>query len=242
MAVIYLLENGVSLALVFIAGLWLFYRAQSADWTGRKRAGVTAAAFVVLSIRFLPTLVPATAPYLTFGLDRLGPWLQAESIRLTSGPDGGAMAAMISAGIVLFSIFSLFVPVIAATAYARIRRARREQALLQAALAGQTGSEEFLTLMKNLLDTRFEDVGFHLRYAELLYARGDHRQAAVEARLITIQDPYHFNANLLLANAYYALRLYDDCRKVCDEYLAVAGYCFEFQELRQLCAARDGVT
>ena len=29
--------------------------------------------------------------------------------------------------------------------------------------------------------------------------------AAVEARLITVQDPYHFNANLLLANAYCCL-------------------------------------
>ena len=89
-----------------------------------------------------------------------------------------------------------------------------------------------------MVDTRIEDVGFHLRYAELLYARGEHRHAAVEARLITVQDPYHFNANLLLANAYYALRLYTDCQQVCDDYLAATGYSFEFAELRQQCAAR----
>jgi hypothetical protein len=137
-----------------------------------------------------------------------------------------------------YLLFSFFIPVIAAAMYGRIRRAKREQALIKAALDGRTGSDEFLTLMRTMLNTRFEDVGFHLRYAELLYARGDHRRAAVEARLITVQDPYHFNANLLLANAYYALRLYRDCVRVCDDYLAVAGYCFEFQELRTLCAAR----
>ena len=51
------------------------------------------------------------------------------------------------------------------------------------------------------------------------------------------QDPYNFNGNLLLANAYFTLGLYDDCGKVCDDYLAVTGYCFEFQELRDQCAA-----
>jgi hypothetical protein len=140
--------------------------------------------------------------------------------------------------VVVAATIGFFVPVIASAAYATLRRARREQILLRNALAGERGTAEFLAKMRDLVDTRFEDVGFHLRYAELLYARGDHRQAAVEARLITVQDPYHFNANLLLANAYFALRLYVDCSRVCDEYLGVAGYCFEFQELRQQCAGR----
>ena len=29
--------------------------------------------------------------------------------------------------------------------------------------------------------------------------------------------------------------LFADCRQVCDEYLAVAGYCFEFAELWDRC-------
>ena len=64
------------------------------------------------------------------------------------------------------------------------------------------------------------------------------KEAAVEARLLLDQDPYHFNGNLLLANAYYALGLYEDCAAVCDAYLAVAGHCFEFADLRQQCARR----
>jgi hypothetical protein len=30
----------------------------------------------------------------------------------------------------------------------------------------------------------------------------------------------------------------DDCVAVCDDYLAVSGYCFEFSELREQCLRR----
>ena len=45
-----------------------------------------------------------------------------------------------------------------------------------------------------------------------------------------IQDPYHFNGNLLLANSYAALGLWNECLAVCDDYLSVTGYCFEFSD------------
>jgi hypothetical protein len=87
-------------------------------------------------------------------------------------------------------------------------------------------------VLRKELDNRYEDVGFHLKYAEALAARGDDRGAAIEARLLLVQDPYHFTGNLLLAQSYLRLGLRADCRRVCDDYLAVAGYCFEFAELR----------
>jgi hypothetical protein len=234
---VYVLKSGVGTAVVLLAGLWLFYVSQAGDWSRGRRALLTAAAFAVLCVPLLASVIPGLERVLWLGMD-------PETMfryQLKSDPEHPSTATesfLLMLLIIGAGTFSLFVPVMAAALYARIRRARREQALLQAALAGRTGADEFLTLMRNMIDTRFEDVGFHLRYAEMLYARGDHRQAAVEARLITVQDPYHFNANLLLANAYYALRLYDDCRRVCDDYLAVTGYCFEFQELRQLAAGR----
>jgi hypothetical protein len=77
-----------------------------------------------------------------------------------------------------------------------------------------------------------------LKYAETLFARGRVKEAAVEARLLLDQDAYHFNGNLLLANAYHALGLLEDCLEVCDRYLAVSGYCFEFGELREQCQRR----
>ena len=64
------------------------------------------------------------------------------------------------------------------------------------------------------------------------------KQAAVEGRLLLRQDPYNFNGNLLLANAYFQLELLDDCVTVCDNYLQVSGYCFEFSELREQCQRR----
>jgi hypothetical protein len=137
-------------------------------------------------------------------------------------------------------ILSIAVPVIGSAAYAALRRAQREQALWDAAREGHAGSDRFLQTMRAMVDTRIEDVGFHLKYAELLFARGDYRGAAVEARLLLEQDPYHFNGNLLLANAYAALGLWRDCLQVCEDYLQVAGYCFEFGELRQQCQVRIG--
>jgi hypothetical protein len=53
-----------------------------------------------------------------------------------------------------------------------------------------------------------------------------------------VQDPYNFNGNLLLANTYYILGLYDDCAAVCERYLDVSGYCFEFADLLQQCEGR----
>jgi hypothetical protein len=133
--------------------------------------------------------------------------------------------------------YYLFLPVAGSACYANLRRAERERALWDVALAGRASSDEFRTKMRAMVDTRIEDVGFHLRYAELLFGHGDAAGAAVEARLLLVQDPYHFNGNLLLANCYAALGLWAECLVVCDDYLSVAGYCFEFAELRQQCIA-----
>ena len=120
----------------------------------------------------------------------------------------------------------------------RLKDVVRERTLLGAAMGGAAGSAEFLGVVREMVNSRFADVGLHLRYAEALYAKADHRGAAVEALLICDQDPYHFNGNLLLANSYHALGLYAESARVCDTYLAVTGYSFEFQELRQQASAR----
>jgi hypothetical protein len=236
---LYMLANGFLNTAFVVAGLWLFYHAQANVPRRGRRAALTVAAFAVLAFpRVGAMLFPLFTKLLLIGT--LGTPGASEGLKRLFATFGEVGMALFGIVVSAFILFVLFLPVIGSAAYAAVRRTRREQTLLKAALAGQAGSDEFLALMRDMVDTRIEDVGFHLRYAELLYARGDHRQAAVEARLITVQDPYHFNANLLLANAYYALRLYGECLTVCDEYLAVTGYCFEFQELRQQCAARLG--
>src|SRR5207253_5392839 len=61
-------------------------------------------------------------------------------------------------------------------------------------------SSDLLQALEQALDSRFEDVGFHLKYAEALFARGRVKEAAVECRVLLHQDAYNFNGNLLLAN------------------------------------------
>src|SRR5262249_45502085 len=100
---------------------------------------------------------------------------------------------------VLYVVY-LFLPVIAGALYATLRRVQRERLLRDVAVEAGTGSQRYLEALRAALDSRFEDVGFHLKYAEALFARGQVKEAAVEARLLLHQDPYNFNGNLLLAN------------------------------------------
>jgi hypothetical protein len=234
--VAYILFNGVVSGLLVLGGLGLFYHAQAHVRLRGRRALLVAASFVVLSPRLLAGFSPTIAKILALGApgEHAGQLHLLERLSDALGIPG---PVLLTALVLIALVLNILLPVVGSAAFANLRRAGRERALVDAAVAGRAGSAEFLDLMRDLLATRFEDVGFHLRYAELLYARGDHRAAAVEARMITVQDPYHFEANLLLANAYLALGLAGDCRKVCDDYLAVTGYCFEFQELRDQCAA-----
>ena len=219
--------------LLTIGGLAVFYRAH-ARWTGRRKvAGILAALALIastFSILLFPELLVLHQP------------MTAAVFRL-AGAVGGPVAPMLIFGgyQAALAVAGIAVPVLACSAYARASRLRRERVLLRAAAAG-TGSDEYLALLRRELDFRYEDVGFHLKYAEALAARGDDRAAAVEARLLLAQDPYHFDGNLLLAQCYARLGLFADAERVCDAYLAVAGYAFEFEELRDQCRAAGGET
>jgi serine/threonine-protein kinase len=142
---------------------------------------------------------------------------------------------------VSFGGFLLALLLAALTAHylAELRSRQRARALRQGALEGGGDPRVYLKTMRRFLDYRFEDVGYHLKLVEALLARGRAKEAAVEARILLRQDPYNFNGNLLLANAYFALGLFRACAAVCADYLAVAGYCFEFSELRQQCIRRE---
>src|SRR5581483_6545435 len=89
-------------------------------------------------------------------------------------------------GLAFAVVVFIVLPVVGSVAFAGWRRARRELALWDVGLAGPAASDAFLATMRGLVDTRIEDVGFHLKYAELLFARGDYRAAAVEARLLLV--------------------------------------------------------
>jgi hypothetical protein len=213
--------------LLTVGALLVFYHAHARQ-TRWRRAGLIVAALAVMGLAW------------TVGLRGDAVALQAVFAgleRVTRGinPALAVPAALVSMAFVTLSW--LAAPIFACASYARANRLRRERLLLRAA-GGD--ADEYLALLRRELEYRYEDVEFHLKYAEALAARGDDRGAAIEARLLLVQDPYHFTGNLLLAQSYARLGLADECEEVCDAYLAVAGYCFEFEELRRQCRADRG--
>lgn len=235
--ILYALTKGLVSGLLLLTGLTLFYLTQERrQWARRRRNWAAAAALVLLAGSAVQVYVgpDSTAHYSTSGLTALlRPWLG----RPIWGPWLKAALALIGVVVVIGPIL---LPPLGAWYYSALRRQQRMQAMRRAALESGDDPDRYLATMQGFLDYRFEDVGFHLKYAEALLARGRVKEVAVEAKLLLEQDPYNFNGNLLLANAYYALGLYDDCAAVCDAYLAVAGYCFEFAELQQQCARKTG--
>jgi Protein kinase domain len=242
---LYLLPGGLLSGVLLLAGMVLFYRAQKDERWGRPVAALaTLAAIVVLAcfvvLRYGFSRWDLSVPNLLLVNPGLRDSLVKEFLDFLGPLLGGVTMTVVGILVVVLYVLYLFLPVMAGALYATMRRLQREQVLRDAALADGTGSDRYLQALRDALDSRFEDVGLHLKYAEALFARGRVKEAAVEARLLLRQDPYHFNGNLLLANAYHALGLPEDCVAVCDAYLAVSGYCFEFSELREQCQRRLG--
>lgn len=231
---LYLASGGIVSGLVLLAGMIAFYFGQAGRkiiWTGAA-LGLMG---VHVYIRHLEPSLDVAGLQVAQIYQLLQP-VHAWAARWL-GPGVALDVGLGVLGVALFVAFMLL-PVFAGLMYVSIRRLQRQRMLRQLALAGSAGSEAFMKAFRRSLDSRFEDVEFHLKYAELLFSAGRIADAAVEARLLLVQDPYHFNGNLLLANAYYNLGLPADCLAVCEGYLATSGHCFEFGELRAQCRRR----
>jgi serine/threonine-protein kinase len=241
-AVAYILSGGYVTGVVSVAGLVLFGLSQSNPrLRPRQRVGAITLAYLLwigvtiwretlrptwdIPLSWLPTLV---LPALTTVLSWFG-----FAPQLVAGVLLGGLY-------VFFFLFFLWIVAIGGALYARRRWLQREQLLRDTAAEAGFGSDRYLQALRGMVDRRFEDVGLHLKYAEALFARGKVLEAAVEAKLLLVQDPYNFNGNLLLANACDSLGLAEECLAVCHNYLAFSGYCFEFHELRERCLRRLG--
>jgi hypothetical protein len=231
---IYLLPGAVFSGLLLLSGLTLFYLSQrSGRWSKPGPLMLMLASFAVLAgfvaLRYV-------FPKYEVGVGSLAGWLGGTGIGAGLGP----ISAVFLTTLTVFSVGVYYIlPVIAGSLFAGLRRLEREKLLRDLAREEGPGSDRYLQALEQALDSRFEDVGLHLKYAEALFARGRVKEAAVECRLLLKQDPYNFNGNLLLANAYYALGLDAECAEVCDAYLGVSGYCFEFSELREQARRRS---
>jgi tetratricopeptide (TPR) repeat protein len=224
--------------LLTLGAMALFYLGQSRHAQGRPKARALTLAAFALAVTYLAGAVLLSDFLANQGINLTTPGKANKTLNSWFGEFGTTV--IIAVGGAVGALLGLLMPPLASARFAEWRRLRREQALLEAATASGAGSDDYLHTLREMLANRFEDVGFHLKYAEALFARGDHRAAAVEARLLLEQDPWHFNGNLLLANAYFSLGLCADALAVCDGYLKVAGSCFEFTELRGQCLRRLG--
>jgi Flp pilus assembly protein TadD len=103
--------------------------------------------------------------------------------------------------------------------------------LLQTAALAGADRATWLRVLEDSISRHHGDLNLHQRYAETLLADGRIADAIVEAKLMLRIDPYNFRTTLFLASAYFEAQLYDECEAVCNGYLMVAGYCYEFRDL-----------
>lgn len=237
----YLLPGALGSGSLLLCGLVLFYLSQrSGQWWRPWPLAMMLASFAAeagfVAMKYVYTR-------LDVGIGNLAKEIALRSEAAASMVVGGWLQSvlvviLVALGVALYLVY-IFLPVIAGSLFASLRRLEREKLLRDLARKEGPGSDRYLQALEQALDSRFEDVGLHLKYAEALFARGRVKEAAVECRLLVRQDPYNFNGNLLLANAYFALGLDAECAEVCDGYLGVSGYCFEFSELREQARRRS---
>ncbi|NEO53581.1 MAG: protein kinase [Okeania sp. SIO3B5] len=92
-----------------------------------------------------------------------------------------------------------------------------------------------IQLLKSFVDANWGNMNLRQKYIELLIFNGQVEEAIVEAKLALEVDPYNFGVTLLLANGYFEVGLYEECKQVCDYYLAISTYSFEFSDLKERC-------
>ena len=122
------------------------------------------------------------------------------------------------------------------------RRIERELSLSEAISRGAVQREDHLAFLKKILEVRSDDVSLGQKYVESLMAGGRAADAVVESKLLLANDGYNVGGNLLLAQSYFDLGLYPQCAQVCEDYLRVTGYCFEFADLKKECQQRMEAT
>ncbi len=91
---------------------------------------------------------------------------------------------------------------------------------------------KIIIALTNFIKINWLDVNLHQKLVEILITQGLYEEAIIEIKQILKVDEYNFPANLSLAYCYYEVGLYDECVLVCDNYLSIIGYCFEFDDLK----------
>ncbi|MEZ6129080.1 MAG: protein kinase [Planctomycetaceae bacterium] len=119
--------------------------------------------------------------------------------------------------------------------FTKARRLRRDLQRRSLLPGTAQDAESGLVQLRTLLAWHPQDLQLQVRYASSLLAAGQVSDAAVEAQLVLENDPWNFAANLLLAQCWFDLNRWDECRAVCERNLVASGQCFEFSDLRNQC-------
>lgn len=149
-----------------------------------------------------------------------------------------AIASQIVPGIL--AIVQLPFVLIALHYFVKAKRLERNAFFLKALRLGSSEIEKLLGFLGGFVDVHLGDMNLHQKYAEMLLSVGRAKEAIVEAKRILEIDPYNFGATLLLAHGYFEVGLYRECESVCNGYLAISGYSFEFSDLIERCRKHLG--
>jgi len=211
--------------LIVLLGIWCFYNGQRWIFASRLMKGslLTLAALIVLIFGYMATQAFPAA---------LVAGLKAWSVTRGAEIDTQFLSQILLGVQVSAVFFSLIFTPLTVYLFSKLRALQRQRGLRQAITENSGDACRQLEILKAMAQERTEDLEVRQKYAEALLAQGHLKEAIVEAKLMLHEDPYNMATGLLLAHSYFELGLFDLTISVCDSFLAVAGYCFEFRELR----------
>jgi len=136
----------------------------------------------------------------------------------------------------LILLFLMAVTLLTATRfYAEAKRLNDNLILHKLLRESSKDRHKIIGTLKKFIDVDWTNINIRQKYIELLLLDKRIEEAIVETQLSLKIDPYNFGLNLLLANGYFDIGLYDDCLRVCNQYLSVTSYSFEFDVLKKRC-------
>ncbi|NEO72629.1 serine/threonine-protein kinase [Moorena sp. SIO3H5] len=136
---------------------------------------------------------------------------------------------------ILQQLWQVFFILIAVHYLTKIRNLRESLLLHKTLREASQDINRIIQLLKSFVNTNWGNMNLRQKYIELLLFNGQIEDAIVESKLALEVDPYNFGLTLLLANSYFEVGLYEECKQVCDYYLAISTYSFEFSDIKERC-------
>ena len=141
----------------------------------------------------------------------------------------------------LILLLMFVTPLTAIWFYAEAKRLNDNLILHKLLRESSKDRHKIIGTLKKFIDIDWTNINMRQKYIELLLLDKRIEEAIVETQLSLKIDPYNFGLNLLLANGYFDIGLHDDCLRVCNQYLSITSYSFEFDALKKRCNNLGGL-